>query len=832
LNKKHIFILFIALLILFLPSNQFSAKSNSLQDVNSYIIKKKFKAPKIEYNHDKNFPKFGYRGGVGKVEGVVAHETANNYSTILSEISFMKRNYKNAFVHAFVDHERIIEIHPLDYGAWGAGKHANKRFVHVELVRVKNYDQFARSINNYATYIANVLYDYNLGVYSAEKDGIGTLWSHNAVSLHLGATNHGDPHGYFSKYGYSWNKFVSLVTSKYNSLVESRKANTSKLGQLKSSHVKIYNSPNNLNKYSTNANLYGEVFYIKAEANIKNTVYYLISKKPSSKDGVIGWVKASDIQVQTHKSVDKQSKTFMITGEGKAFNRAWGDQKNYVFDLTSFEGKEFHVNLTEMVGNDIWYRGILEGNQVWIHSSSVIRKSSVSKLARIKKINIDIYSDLYKNSPSSKAQMQHLDQTYLIREMALVRNKTYYLLSVDKENNSIEIGWVQSENLDIHEYSFIDSDKKTFYFNGTGSAYKTIWGSSRDITISDLSKYKLQKFEVNRTEKVGNEIWYKGTLEDQIVWIQASSLNTIEQSKTSLLGKIRHKDVKVYNPNNNGEIINASLNILNKVYYIKMELTFNNEKYYLISNKPSSEQGVIGFVHENDLITYTHKQVDKKKKIYYIKGEGPAYNRAWGGKGNIVFKNLSKYKNKKFVVNLTEKVGNNTWYRGTLDGETIWVHFSRLTTIKESYVSLLGKLTNDQVKIYKDIDKSSPIISGSKYSNTVYYIKKQIKINGDTFYLISNKPSSSQGTLGWVEEKDVKTYTHKTMDKKKKTFLLKGKGIAYTRAWGGSNNIVYKLSNYKNKVFKVNMTAKVGNNTWYRGILNGRSVWIHSSHLR
>ncbi|HLQ70259.1 MAG TPA: cell wall-binding repeat-containing protein, partial [Bacillota bacterium] len=182
-------------------------------NVNKYI--QNMQVPDIEFNHISFLPVFPYRNGYGSVEGVVAHETANDSSTIDGEISWMKRNYKNAFVHAFVDHERIIETHPLDNAAWGAGPVANQRFVHVELVRVHSFDDFARSINNYADYIAGILYDYDLKIDSAEKDGKGTLWSHKAVSKYLGGTTHVDPHGYFKKYGYHWNDFVKLVKKKY-----------------------------------------------------------------------------------------------------------------------------------------------------------------------------------------------------------------------------------------------------------------------------------------------------------------------------------------------------------------------------------------------------------------------------------------------------------------------------------------------------------------------------------------------------------------------------------------------------------------------------------------
>lgn len=213
---------------------------SAFPDVNTYIKNNKLSTSKVKYDHNPVFEKFNYRNGFGSVEGVVAHETANNSSNINDELKFMNRNHENAFVHAFVDHSNIIEIHPTDLGAWGAGRYANQRFVHVELVRVKSFDQFARSINNYSDYLASILYKYNLGVQSAEKSGKGTLWSHNAVSKHLGGTNHVDPHGYFAKWGYNWNDFVKLVEKKYAEKVRKPQKNTSKLGYITSNNSKIY----------------------------------------------------------------------------------------------------------------------------------------------------------------------------------------------------------------------------------------------------------------------------------------------------------------------------------------------------------------------------------------------------------------------------------------------------------------------------------------------------------------------------------------------------------------------------------------------------------------
>ena len=127
----------------------------------------------------------------------------------------MKNNYESAFVHAYVDDNNIIEVAPTDYLAWGAGAQANPRFIHVELVRVYGSDRFARSINNYADYIATNLAYYGLSLDSAERDGVGTLWSHDAVSKFLGGTDHSDPYGWFAENNYTFDELVDLVTEKY-----------------------------------------------------------------------------------------------------------------------------------------------------------------------------------------------------------------------------------------------------------------------------------------------------------------------------------------------------------------------------------------------------------------------------------------------------------------------------------------------------------------------------------------------------------------------------------------------------------------------------------------
>ena len=98
------------------------------------------------------------------------------------------------------------------------------------------------------------------------------------------------------------------------------------------------------------------------------------------------------------------------------------------------------------------------------------------------------------------------------------------------------------------------------------------------------------------------------------------------------------------------------------------------------SRNPRSETGVDGWVKETDKDKQTHDGVDKVAKTYFFKGSGTAYTKAWGGNKNINEADLQSLIGEKFQINLTEKVGNNPWYRGTLNGKTAWVHSSHIIT--------------------------------------------------------------------------------------------------------------------------------------------------------
>src|SRR5690625_5288919 len=611
---------------------------------------------------------------------------------------------------------------------------------------------------------------------------------------------------------------------------------TSRLGHIRNGSVKIYSSLESDASFEVAGSKYtNAVYYIKSQSQVNGKMYYLISTSPSNTKGVVGWVEASDLSTHPHVGVDKASKTFYVKGTGKSYDKAWGGSKNLVYDLAKYRNHIFNVHLTEKVGNNTWYRGTLNGKTVWIHSSYLTNDigSSTSRLGHIRTGSVKIYSSLESNASFEVAGSKYTNAVYYIKRQSQVNGNMYDLIGTSPSNTKGVVGWVQASDLSTHPHVGVDKTSKKFYIKGTGKSYDKAWGGSKNL-VYDLSKYKDNVFNVHLTEKVGNDTWYRGTLNGKTVWIHSSYLVSMVGNSTSRLGHIRTGSVKIYSSlEKNASFEIAGSKYTNAVYYIKSQSQVNGKMYYLISTSPSNTRGLVGWVEASDLSVHSHVGVDKKAKTLYFKGTGKAYRKAWGGSKDLVHSNMSQYANQEFKVNLTEKVGNNTWYRGVFNGETIWLHSSYVTTKTESTTSRLGHIRSGSVEIYPTIGRhSSAFTAGSKYTNAVYYIKKQAKINDQLYYLISTSPSSTNGIVGWVNSKDLSTHPHVGVDKKAKTLYFKGNGIAYSKAWGGSKDIVYEnMGSYKGQEFKVDLTEKVGNNTWYRGTLNGKRIWLHSSYV-
>lgn len=116
-------------------------------------------------------------------------------------------------------------------------------------------------------------------------------------------------------------------------------------------------------------------------------------------------------------------------------------------------------------------------------------------------------------------------------------------------------------------------------------------------------------------------------------------------------------------------------------YFIKKQVVYRDEKFYLISTEPSAVNGVAGWMKATDMASHAHVQVDFDPKQFKLLGTGRAYDRPWGGKKNLIFEDLETKKDLLFTVERTDKVGKNIWYYGHVENtdEKAWIHKNHLT---------------------------------------------------------------------------------------------------------------------------------------------------------
>ncbi|MCM3179014.1 GW dipeptide domain-containing protein [Cytobacillus horneckiae] len=619
-----------------------------------------------------------------------------------------------------------------------------------------------------------------------------------------------------------------------NFVVPLQESDASRLGQIINNNTKIYTNLAK-NVYTFSGDKYtNSVYYIKKQVSYNNSIYYLISTSPSSTEGVIGWVKSTDLVSHPHEQVDTQSKTFVIKGTGSAYSKPWGGSRELVYsNLSSFSGEKITVTKTDKIGNNIWYQGVLSGKTVWIHSNFLesLQESNTSRLGQITNKNTKIYTNLVGNTYKTAGET-YINTVYYIKKQANYNGSLYYLVSTSPSNTTGVIGWVKSTEMVSHPHEEVSNQTKTSFIKGTGSAYSKPWGGSKDAVFTSLSSHKGKEFTVRKTEKVGSNLWYQGVLEGKTVWVHSSYVSDTNESVISRLGQISNKDVRIFTDIVNNKYFTAGDKYINAVYYMKKQAEYNGQTYYLISTQPSSENGVIGWVRSADLVSHPHVGLDSLSKKFYIKGTGSAYSKTWGGSKDLVYSSLATYKGNEFNVNKTEKVGNNLWYRGVLAGKTVWVHSSYVTDKYETEVSRLAQITNNNTRIYTNLVESEYITAGETYSKTVYYIKKQANFNGSLYYMISTSPSSTTGAIGWVKSTDMVSHPHEEVNTQTKTVFIKGTGSAYSKVWGGTKDITFtSLSSHIGKEFTVRKTEKVGSNLWYQGVLEGKTVWVHSSYV-
>src|SRR5699024_8171718 len=452
---------------------------------------------------------------------------------------------------------------------------------------------------------------------------------------------------------------------------------TSKLARVKTSDVKIYDNLQG-DIFKAGSKYTDVTFYVKKQAEVSGDTYYLLSTEPSAKKGTVGWVSEKDVKYHSHTRVDNKPKTFYLNGEGNTRSKAWGAKDDQIHtDLSDKAGELIEVNKTEKVSNHTWYRGKIngEGENVWLHSKFVFKpeESKTSKLARVKTSDVKIYENI--QGDSFKAGSKYTDVTLYVKKQAEVSGEIYYLLSTEPSAKKGTVGWVHEKDIKHHSHTRVDNKSNTFDLNGVGNTRSKAWGAKDDQIHSDLRDKAGELIEVNKTEKVGNHTWYRGKIKGKgkNVWVHSKFV--FEESNTSKLARIKTSDVKIYE-NSQGDFFKAGTKYTDVTFYVKKQAEVNGTFYYLISTEPSAKKVTVGWVHEKDVKYYSHTRVDSKFKTFYLNGKGNTRSKAWGAKGDQIHSDLSDKVGELIEVNKTEKVGNNTWYRGKINGKgkNVWVH--------------------------------------------------------------------------------------------------------------------------------------------------------------
>src|SRR5699024_497701 len=222
---------------------------------------------------------------------------------------------------------------------------------------------------------------------------------------------------------------------------------------------------------------------------------------------------------------------------------------------------------------------------------------------------------------------------------------------------------------------------------------KILWleyGMVRDYgTVKEvIPKYeaflqRFQKMDKKERESYRQQVLQHGFSNDsELTKTSDDSVSELEanykESPISCLGHISAGVSQIYQNPRNLKEARSSKQYKNKVYYIKKQATYLDEMFYLLSEQQSAINRIIGWMNASDVCNHIYVEIDEDPKTFYIKGSGAAYDHPWGGKKNLVFSDLNAFTDNEFKVNKTAKVGKNVWYRGTLNGEEVWIHSNAL----------------------------------------------------------------------------------------------------------------------------------------------------------
>lgn len=764
--------------------------------INDYIRKQNYKVPVYEEDYSSYFPKYGYRNGVGKPEGIIVHDTANDNSTIDGEISYMKRNYQSAFVHGFINGQRIVETQPTDYLAWGAGAIANERFIHIELVHVHSKEDFARQMNNMADYAATNLQYYGLSPDSAEYDGRGTVWTHDAVSRFLGGTDHTDPHGYLKQHGYSYDELYDLINEKYqvkmgyaspanSSSTPSKPStntgltvkNTTGFGRINTTNSGLYTTVYDQKGKATNQT--NKTLKVTKEATLNGNKFYLMNDAKSNQ--TLGWVKSKDATYQAAQAEKKVTKTYTVKPGTTVYQVPWGASSQTAGKVAGTSNQSFKSTKEQTVAKTKWLYGTVGKVTGWINASSVVandQKPSTNTalkvttdtgLGRIKDKNSGLYATVYDKTGKSTSAT---NQTLKVTKKASVNGQSFYLVSDYAKGTNV--GWVKQSDVDYQTSKAPSKVSQNYTIKSGAKLYQVPWGTSKQVA-GTVTGAATQTFKATQSQTVGKATYLYGTVGKLSGWINSTAL-TAQKAATNVTKTV--SQIGQLNTQNSG--IKASIydktakdasKWAGQTYKIMKTASANNEDYVLLQNNTGGTP--LGWFYAKDVTTRSLGAETAVKGSYTVNSKTSGlYAMPWGTTKQRV-DTLKNAASRLFTASKSVKVGNDTFLFGTVNQKLGWINQKDLTAVaakvaniktasnsavKGAAITTLKKvedyvITNKNGYYYTKVGDSKSAGALKGFYQQLFKVEKSSLLNGITWYY----GAFQNGTKGWIKAADVRS---------------------------------------------------------------------------
>ncbi|MBY8908332.1 glucosaminidase domain-containing protein [Salinicoccus roseus] len=828
--------------------------AQAVGNINDYIKQNNFKAPRITYNHIAGLPKYNYRNGIGKPEGVVLHETANDYSTINGEINWMSRNYNNAFVHAFVDKDNIIQVADTDHLAWGAGPNANPRFMHVELVRHDNKHDFAKSINNYTDYIANLLYKYKLPVDSAEADANGTLWSHKAISTHLGGTNHIDPYTYFDKFGYSYRDVENLIEEKYMDLYNKKTTpkvtmpisteEAKHVGRIHNSNKGLYESVTDVKTHSADDHV-NKTYYVTRKATYNYDNYYLVQR--DLEQGYVGWVHEDDLRTLTRTVPKEYRQSFSVKNPtGYFFDMPWGTGTQRE-SLEAYSKSNFISEQIMKIDNTDYLFGQFDGFSGWVKRSDLEEailsapspESSIPSeninAARFKDASQSVVYKSYKDKQGT-VRPEFSDYTLFTKERVDYNGSSYYSL-YNAENDSF-VGWAKEDNMHVYSKSAEVSHKKDYIVNNLDKPLLSVAFGDEKQQIGNYRDIGSYLFSAQKKVTVGALDYYYGSVGGQTGWAHyrhVTPLEAADHEKVSDSSAARTRSTSsdiIYTTPYSIEGSKSST-LDDRTFFTKEKVTFKGEDYYSLHN-PENDK-LIGWMKDKDLITHDRTAEKKHVKHYVVDNlDKHLLDVAFGDEKQRTgtYRNIGSH---LFTAQKHVRVGSLDYYYGKVGNTYGWAHYAHVTPLDEVH----HVRTDDQnaVRLKSSGDrmiKAQPYdITGKVDADNMdrtFYTKERIEWKDNVVYSIHDAETNK--VVGWAEADNLSIYSMSDAESHNVKYIVDNVDKPLlTAAFGDTKQQVDSFRNIGSYLFEAEKRVKVGSLYYYYGKINNKYGWAHYAHV-